>query len=183
MVSLKALRTVVGITGLAAVAFLGGLYAERQIHQREEHVLNQKLAKAETSAYFSQINERLGKELIQNLAEYNKNLKKEMVLTRLGVFKENIAIYTMIHENLSDKNYDSVINDLEGCMSMELFDTEDYVISLKQRKFPSEIISPAENFFKEISGATRQYIYLSKKARENPSAVEPWYSPRLKRDK
>lgn len=167
MVSLKALRTITGITSLVALAFVGGYFLGKENYRR---ILDEKdyiIACQELSSVVEK--------------KKNKDNSQLFIEDKLFDFKENIATYLLVHEDLSSTNVALAINDLEGCILQELNDAEDFVLSLKAGKFSQEVVNDATAFYKKINLAARDYVYRSKLARENPLAVEPWYSPRLKR--
>jgi hypothetical protein len=160
---------VAGVMGLSTLAFLGGYFLGKEINRKKVEEQSCLIAAQE-------INSVLEKNFSQDVLKYQ-------VENRLLDFKENISTYLLIHEDLSLTNSALAINDLEGCILQELNDTEDFVLSLEKRNFSPRVIADANAFYKKINFAARDYVYRSKIERENPLAVEPWYSPRLKRQR
>lgn len=168
MVSLKALRIVTGITGLTALTFVGGYFFGKENYRKIVNEQSYVIA-------FQEVNSALEK-------KNNKDNSRLFIEDKLSDFKETIASYLLVHEDLSSTNTALAMKDLEGCILQELNDAEDFVLSLKARNFSPEVISDATAFYKKINLAARDYVYRSKLERENPLVAEPWYSPRIKRE-
>jgi hypothetical protein len=169
MVSLKALRTIVGISGLTLMAFAGGYFFGKEINRK----------KVEEQSCLMAVQERN----LTREKKFSQDVLKYQVGGKLLDFKEDVSTYLLIHEDLSLSNSVLAINDLEGCILQELNDAEDFVLSLEKRNFSPRVIADANAFYKKINLAARDYVYRSKLERENPMAAESWYSPKLKRQR
>ena len=93
MVSLKALRTIVGITGLTAVAFLGGTFFRQNFYNEQESKLQLSLAS-------SQVEEQTAKTAQE--AIYQDYFSR--VMTSYG---SSTLRYVELHKMIKQGKYDS----------------------------------------------------------------------------
>lgn len=149
MVGIKRIRTITGIGGLVAVSFLSGVMLSKNYYQ-------EKLDKQEMKVAVAEVNLSLEHDT-------NQALMKREGYMRSNYFRKTLRGYTQAYININLSGTDLACEYLEKAIEQEIYETEDFIDSLEDRKFPEELVGELRTNFYNLRGAFRMAIDLEKK--------------------